>query len=383
MKKIYLLLAIFSIISLSAFGAYAADFRFVEKGGNVSVSQDEQVKNLYTAGNMISIDADIEKSLYVAGNVITINSNVENNIFAAGNTVVIKGSAGDSVHIGAGNVIIDVKIEEDLIIGGGNITISKDSLIKGDLIIGGGTIDFQGLVNGDVRLGGGQATINGKVNGQIDAKVDELIFGDNAEIAGKVVYSSPKEATISEEANLAGGIEFNEIEIRKVDKSKVWSFILVIFSLGFLIKILSAIAVGLVLIYMFRDRIEKLIKQGFSHFWANFGKGFAALILTPIACVILLVTVVGAWLAGLLGMIYAFGLILSFSLAGIIFGSWLIKVLKKKSEYPINWQAVVLGVIILQLIVLIPFVGWIVKLVFVLVGLGSISSLAYKAVVQK
>ena len=34
MKKIYLSIAIFSIISIFAFSAYAADFRFIEKGGN-------------------------------------------------------------------------------------------------------------------------------------------------------------------------------------------------------------------------------------------------------------------------------------------------------------------------------------------------------------
>ncbi len=383
-KVTYLSLVLFLIIGLYAFNTSAAEFRFIKKGGNVTVGQDEKVKNLYTAGNMISINGDVEKSLYVAGNVIIINGDVENNICVAGNTVVIRGSVGDSIHAGAGNIIIDGEIKEDLFLGSGNITISKSASIGGDVIIGGGTVDIQGPIAGDVRLGGGQVIINSKIGGEVNARVDELILGSQAEIIGKVTYSSSKEATLEEGANLLGGIEFNEIKnVKNVDKGNAFGFFFAIFSIGLLIKLLGLITVGLVLIYVFKDFVTKIVKEGLSNFWSNLGRGFAALILTPIVCVILLITIIGAWIAGLVGIVYAFTLLLTSSLASVIFGSWLIKVLKKKSEYPINWQAVVLGVIVLQFVVLIPFVGWLVGLIFMLIGLGAISRLIYQGVIKK
>jgi len=379
-KIIYLSLAIFLIFGLYAVSISAAEFRFIKKGGNVTVSQDENVKNLYTAGNMISINGDIEKSLYAAGNVITINSNIENNVNVAGNTIVIRGSVGDSVHVAAGNIVIEGEIKEDLFLGGGNIIISKSASIGGDLIIGGGTVDIQGSVTGDIRLGGGEVIINSKVGGEIKAKIDSLTFGSQAEVVGKVIYSSSKEVVLEEGANLLGGIEFNEIKAKEIDKGNIFGFFFVLFSLGFLIKLLGTIAVGFVLIYVFKDFVSKIIRQGLSHFWSNLGRGFAVLILTPVACLILLVTIIGAWIAGLVGIAYAFVLLLSLALASIIFGSWLIKVIKKRDKYLVNWQAVVLGAIVLQLVVLIPFVGWIAGLIFMLIGLGAISKLIYQGV---
>jgi len=361
----------------------AAEFRFMKEGGNITVSQDETVKNLYTAGNMVSIDSNVEKSLYIAGNIITINGNVENNIFTVGNTVVIRGNVGDSVHLGASGVVIEGDINGDLFMGGGNIIISKSASIGGDVIVGGGTVDIQGPVAGNVRLGGGQATINNKIGGDVNAKVDKITFGSQAEISGKVLYESTKEATIEEGALLLGGIEFNEIKVKKVDKENAMGLFFLIFSLGFLIKLLGVIVVGLVLIYFLKDFIGKIVNDGLNNFWANIGRGFAILILTPITCFLLLITIIGIWLAGLIWTAYVLALILALALASIILGSWLMKVLKKESEYKIDWKAVVLGAIALRLFVLIPFIGWFIGLVFMLIGLGVISKLIYQGVIKK
>ena len=87
---------------------------------------------------------------------------------------------------------------------------------------------------------------------------------------------------------------------------------------------------------------------------------------------------VGIWLAGLVGIAYALLIFLASGLTSIVFGSWLIKVVKKQSEYKINWQVVVIGVIVLKLVVLIPFVGWLIGFIFILWGIiWGISSILY------
>ena len=382
-KTIYFVIGIILVGSFCLSSAMAAEFRADKKWGNITLDKGEKVKNLYTAGNMVSIDGDIEKSLYVGGNVITVNGNVENNVCAGGSTVVIRGNVGDSVHVGGGNILIEGKIEEDLFIGGGNITISKSASVGGDLIIGGGTVDIQGSVTGNVLLGGGQVIINSKIGGQVKARVDELKLGPQAEIAKNLVYRSPKEASIDENAKILGEIDFEKIEVKKFGAFKSKGMLFGILTLGFLIKILMGIAVGLVLVYIFRNMIERAIKESLAHFWANLGQGFAALILTPIAAIIILITVIGAWLAGLIGIAYILMVFLSLALANIAFGSWLIKVVKKRERYLVNWQAVVLGVIVLKIIVLIPFVGWLVGLVFMLISLGALYRMVYQSVVLK
>jgi len=382
-KTIYFVIGIVLVGSFCLSSVMAAEFRADKKWGNIFLDKDEKVKNLYTVGNMVSIDSDIEKSLYVGGNVITVNGDIENNLCVGGSTIVIRGDVGDSVHAGGANILIESKIEEDLFIGGGNITISKSASIGGDLIIGGGTVDIQGSVAGNVLLGGGQVVINSKIGGQVDARVDELKLGPQAEITGKLVYKSPKEAFIDEGAKIFGGIDFTELKIKKVSWSKSKGMLFGILTLGFLIKLLMMIAAGLVLVYIFRNMIKWAIKESLSHFWVNLGRGFAALILTPIAAIIILITVIGAWLAGLISLAYILMIFLSLTLANIVFGSWLIKVVKKRDKYLVNWQAVVLGVIVLNIISLIPFVGWLVVFTFMLISLGALYRMVYQNVVLK
>lgn len=382
-KIIYFIIGIVLVGSFCISSVMAAEFRTDKKWGNISIDKGEKVKNLYTVGNMISINGDIEKSLYVGGNVIAVNGNVDGNVFAGGNTVIIRGNIGDSVHAGGSSIVIEGKIDEDLFIGGGNIIISKSASIGGDLFIGGGTVDIQGPVAGNVSLAGGQVIINSKIDGQIKAKVDELKLGPNAEISKNLVYSSSKEATIDEGAKILGEIEFKKTEVKKLGAFKSRGMLFGILTLGFLIKILMGIIAGLVLIYVFRNMIERIVKESLTNFWANLGRGFATLILTPVAVIIILITIIGALLAGLIGITYVLMIFLSLILANITFGSWLIKVLKKRDKYLVNWQSVVLGVIVLNIIVSIPFVGWIVGLIFMLISLGAIYRIVYQDVVLK
>lgn len=382
-KTIYFIIGLILVSSFCFSSVMAAEFRIDKKGGNVTLDKDEKSKNLYAAGNMISINGDVEKSLYLGGNVITINGNVEGNIYTGGNTIIIRGNVGDSVHAGAGNIFIEGNIEEDLFIGGGNITISKSASIGGDLIIGGGTVTIEGPVAGDVLLGGGQVIINSKIGGQVKARVDELTLGPQAEITKDLIYTSSKEASIDENAKILGEIDYKKLEIKKLSMFESKGMLFGILTLSFLIKILMGITTGLVLIYLFRKIIKHAVKESLAHFWSNLGKGFAALILTPIAAIIILITVIGAPLAGLIGIAYILLISLSSVLASIIFGSWLIKVIKKRDEYLVNWQAVVLGVIILKLVVLIPYVGWLVGLVFMLISLGIIYRMIYQNVALK
>lgn len=383
-KKIIYFAVVVLLLSVFAFSALAAEFRVAQKeGANITVVKDEKVKNLYTAGNVVSINGDIEKSLHAAGNTVTVDGNVENSVRAVGGTVIVRGEVGNSIHAGAGTIIIEGQVQEDVFLGGGNIVISKTASIGGDLFIGGGTVDIQGPVAGNVYIGGGQVIINSKIGGEVKAKVDELRLDSQAEIVGNLTYSSAKEVFMADGAKVLGEIEFKKADIGKTNLIKRPKAFFGILSLAFLLKLLMSIVTGLALIYVFRNIIEKTVKDSLTRFWPNLGVGFSALILTPVVFIILLITVLGIGVATLIISIYGLLVLLSASLASIAFGSWLIKALGKKSEYSIDWKAVVLGVIAFKLVILIPFIGWLVGLVFMLISLGALARLFYQGLVYK
>ena len=382
-KKILIISLLILCLGISI--AQAAEFRKPSKKfGAVNTSKDEVFKNLYTAGNMVTIASKIEKDLAVAGNVLSIDGEIGDDLFAAGGTVLVKNTVGGSCRVVGGNIIISGKIKEDLFIAGGNILISNTASVDGDIFVAGGNVSIDAPVAGSIRAWTGNLVINNTVGGQVKADVDELTLGDNAQIKGNLVYKAPKEATISERAKILGETKFEKIEAAKkiapTHKPKNLWGLLTIF---FLMKVLVSLAAGLVLVYLFRNMTEPVVKDSLTKFWRSIGFGFSALILMPVAGFILLLTVIGAGLTGIMALAYILTVILSAAISQIIIGSWLIKIIRRAEEYTVAWPAVVIGVIVGYLLILIPFVGWFISFVFFLIAMGALYRFIYLLLIVK
>lgn len=147
-----------------------------------------------------------------------------------------------------------------------------------------------------------------------------------------------------------------------------------------IIRILSSIIAGLVLIWLFREFTTHVVKESLENKVFSLGFGLAAFLLTPVLIIICLVTIIGTWLAGLLGVSYALSILLSIILAPIVIGSWLMKWIMKNTEYPINWQTVVIGTLVLNALILIPYIGWLLGVFFYLIPLGALYKLVYNGI---
>ena len=382
-KGIFIAITFMLIAMFSSSAAIAADFRAPDKeNGNVTVNKDEKVGNLYTGGATITINSDVEKSLHVGGGSVFINGNVGQNIYAGGGTLILRGSVADSAHIGGGNIIIEGNIAGDLLAGGGNITISPSASIGGDLIVGGGNVVVEGPVLGNVSIGAGQATINSKIGGSVTGTVEGLSLGAEAEIGRDLNYKSLKEAQMANGATILGKTTFEQIEKREASGDTSTAFITSIITVALFIKLLIVIATGLVLVYLLKKVTDPTLRESLTKFWPSLGIGFAALVVTPIIAIILAVTVAGIGLAGILGAVYVLFLIIAKFLAPIVFGSWLIKIVKKKTSYQIRWHEVVIGAIAFTIIGMIPFIGWIVVFVFMLISLGGLTRIAHRSLLR-
>ncbi|OGD67707.1 hypothetical protein A2442_03995 [Candidatus Campbellbacteria bacterium RIFOXYC2_FULL_35_25] len=381
-KAIYLILALTFAFFATAGSTQAADFRAAAKnGGNVTVSQEEQITNLYTAGNVISVDANIEKGLHAVGNILNINGNVGQSIYSGAGTLLIKGDVGGSVHGGGGNIVIEGKITDDLILGGGNISISSKASVGGDLVAGGGVVDIQGPVTGNIYLSGGVLTINSEIGGNVKIdKVDEIRLGSNAVIKGNLEYYSTKEIVMDEGAVVLGETIINEKGAGKhdLDKGALAGFIFAIISVALLIKLIGMIIVALFFAYLFKKFTTAVVKESITSFWKSLGTGFAVLILVPIIMVILMITVVGIWLGLIVLTIYLSSIIIASALAGVTFGSWLILAITKKDNYSVNWKTILWGSVVLTIIGILPVIGWLIVLILILINLGSIYQVFFR-----
>lgn len=377
-RKIYIaVLGLVFLIGLNISITSAAEIRFNKDGGNVSIGEGESIKNLYTAGNLISINGDVEKDLYAAGNVVSVNGDVETNVLGLGSNVTITGNVGGTVHAAGGSIVIEGDVGEDLFLAGGNILIAKTATVSGDLYVGGGTVDIEGEIKGNLMIGAGDLIINSKIGGAIVAQVDKVRVGPDAIIMNGIKYKSPKEAEINDAAQISGSIDYTKREGRESKYYHGKGVVAGILSGLYILKIIVALLTGLVFIYFFNKPIKNVVTEGMTNIWENLGIGFATLFLTPIVILLLLITVIGIHLAGILTLIYILFISLSVVISSIMFGSWVIKMTKHHKEFQVRWQELAIGVILLAIITLVPFIGWLIGFAFMLIAYGAIVKLIF------
>lgn len=368
--------SVFFFLSMPAVNA--ADFRFPGESGSVSVNKNEVAKNLYAAGNLISIDGEVNDDLYAAGSVININGNVDDNFAGAGASIFINGNVGGNVHVAGGSVIVEGDIDKDLFIAGGDVTITDKSTISGDLVVAGGNIRMEGVVFGKALVNAGEVFINGRVNKLLSIESGKVEIGKFTEIRGDMIYASPQKANIDQNAQIDGKVEYKKKAYtgygKKWHARNLWG----ILSLMFLLKVIAFIITGLILVYLFRDFFKKSVEEGVKNIWSNLGIGVAGFIVIPIFLLLLMITVLGMHFSFLLLIVYILILILAYTLASFILGSVIMKMIKKENKYLLGWQEVVAGSVLLMIISLIPFVGWILSLGLFLISLGVLILKIYK-----
>lgn len=364
MKKIIAILGL-AVMALSASPALAAQF-MSSKTGTVTVIESLENKNIYVAGSNVNVNGNVAGDLFVAGGTVTVNKNVEQDLFLASGTGLINGTIGGDLRAAGGNLVISGSVGGDLLVAGGTVSVNSSSSIAGDLIAGSGNLDLQAPVNGSVRVGGGNIYINSKIKGNVSVNTkDNLTFGPQAVVTGKVSYTGVQPAKVESGAQV-GTIEFHKMAARSA--KQVGGLLTV----GFLILLLAYFIAAWVLNRFYPSVTSKLAKDIYDSPMGNFGWGLASLIIIPIASVLLFITFVGFYLGLMLIFAYILALIVSSVIATIYLGSAIWQWYSKSPVMEFNWKTALLGAVVMKLIMIIPFIGGLVSFILALMAFGAI-----------
>ena len=370
---ILLILAVF--VPLSTFGAT------IKVGETYTFNkQDKAVSdNLYIGAGEAFVDGNIFGDLVMGAGSITMSGNVTGDITIAGGDVSVLEKVQGDLRIIGGDILITENVGGDLVVIGGNVRVLSSANIGKDLVVLGGRVVVQGDINGKVRIIGGEVSLDSKVGGNVDIKAGEgITIGENTIIAGDLVYSGGNESilTINDKAVISGETVF---KVGKVTSTGSARFALFAFFGAFvfikLITILVVVALATIFLKKFSNRIAK---DAVEHLGKKTLWGFIAIVVIPVATILLFASVFGVALGILSVLGYLILITLASIYSGIIFGAWMDKLIRKKDDVTVNWKNGLLGVIAFTFIIQIPFFGGLVGLFFFLLALGSISTIVYQ-----
>ena len=370
------------IISLLTTGLVSA--------AEIVTSEDVLVDNAvndsyYITGSNVTIDDDILSDLNVLGNNITVNSNVSGDFHAAGKNIVINGDVGDDLMILGGYVELRGSVKGDLLIFGGKVLIGEDSIISGDSIVLGGEFEYLGNTNGDLNAINGNVNLNGYVGGNSVITTQKLIVGgffDTSDISS-VVYFAPEKADVSEELDSA--FVYNrtkEWKESRLIQSNLSSF----FGFWSLLRFITTIVMIYLIIHLFKPFTNTVVNFGDNKWLSSLIIGLIVTIAIPAISILLMVSLIGLPLGIILLTVFSIVFIIRVAVASMIVGGWTKSLYEKRksaNHKHTNLFFSTIGLIILLLVKMIPYIGEMIYIGVCLMAIGAIMHYLYKTVFKR
>ena len=310
----------------------------------------------------VALNDTINASAALAGQTVNASGKVNGILFGAGNDVSLAGEvdyaavAGNTVKI-TGTVLKDAAVA-------GNVVDIKGATFERDLAIGANNVTVSGTFNRNATIMASIAEINDTtVVGNLKLYSNTITIGKNVKIEGQLSYPEDAKVTINDGATIGKIVKTEsinkEISLLELFTQKVFSL---------LSLILIFIVISLVFAKQFKKLDEKYEKFTFEKGIEVFTKGLVILILIPIIAILLMTIVIGMPLAFILIALYVIALYIAKIFAAYLIGTKIAgKWMKKDTSVLIKG---LIGLAILFVIGLIPYVSVFAAPIILLIGLG-------------
>ncbi|RPI33580.1 MAG: polymer-forming cytoskeletal protein [Chloroflexota bacterium] len=382
---------------------------------------DGQVNgNLFAFGSSLTVNGVVNGDLIVNSAHTVINGVVNGSVVFAGRTLVNNGEVSGTIY-GAGSSLAlssESSVGRNVFFAGFGIETEPGSRVERDLLMTGYQARLAGEVKRDVSVDVEALEIFGTVGRNVHANVSEppqeqggfsiwrlqwpgmpvplpegLRIDGDAQISGKLSYTSPIEQAGAILAQPGGGVQYNlpakTITTQKEQPGKV----VVKWLLNSLRSLVTLLALGSLALWQLPGVFERTAAGvrrpvqsaglGFVVAFLGYAAGIALTMIIFIVWILLLVVSLGGLSEVILSLGFS-GLGLAMALFSLMVaygsklivsyhvGRWIFKHLSPSAPIPMFWPLLV-GVLIYILLRSIPLgLGWLVGVFVTLVGVGSL-----------
>lgn len=331
------------------------------------VSAEEINKFHSVADENVKFEDIVHGDSAIAGNLVDMIGNVDGIGFVAGNTVNLNGDL-EYAFVAGNSVNINGKVLKSAYVAGNLISFSKDTTIERDLFVVGSNITLSGNLNRDVNAGASKVIItsDAKIKGDVNIDANEIVVEKGATINGTLKYNENAKTDISKEAALTSVRTYDVAETNNNNTT----FTDTLISVANMLVVFAVIALVFPRV---ANKTMETVESKNTNYLKSFGIGLLILICTPIIALFLLISSIGVSLSLIVLALYAVCLYLAYIVSGIALGNLIInKLLKQNTNIFLTG---IIGIIVLKVIILIPYIGGLISLIALCIGLALIVSL--------
>jgi len=314
------------------------------------------------AGGVVTVEQDevVSGDLQAYGGSVVIAGTVDGSVEATAGSVIVTstGSIAGDLGAAAGSVVVEGTVDGDVDAAAGSLLIRDGARIGGSLSVGAGDVRIDGEVAGDVRAAGDAVRLGptADVGGNVEYDAETFDRDADATVGGSVTENDDLEVG---GAGLPGGFAGGPWGGGGGPSIPGWVF--PVWGV-----VLNAVLGAVVLLVApgFADRVTAL---GTTEPAKTGGWGLLTVVGIPIALVVLLISIVGIPLALAGAVLFGLVLWLATVLGALVVGTGLLSLADRRSR----WGALALGVVVVGVLGLVPFVGGLGQFVVLVIGLGA------------
>jgi hypothetical protein len=313
------------------------------------------------AGTRVEISAAVPGDVMMVGQDVTFTGSAGGSVLAAGGSQTIGGVVTGNVRSAGGAVVLTGEVERNVTLVGADVLLDREAEVALNAYLVGGRVELQGTVRGHLRVAAREVILDGPVTGNVDITASTLTVGPSTRIQGDLTYRVREGAASVDPAALVAG---ETVAVSVPGPSTTFQ---VVTSLG---RVAGFLLAGVVLLLVVPPVAGTAVDLD-HHPAAAVGLGLLWLVALPVLTFAAAVTVIGIPLAIISAVLYVVALYVAPVVPGLWLGTSLLDRPGAEPTHPA--RAFLLGGFLLGVAMLLPWVGFPIRLVAMAAGFGAVA----------
>ena len=193
------------MLSLATSPAQAAE----TSGADVAIVPPGEVvrDDLYAGALSVVISGTVEGDLVAAAaERVVIDGEVKGSVTVLSPELIVRGSVGGSVRAAGGTITILGSVGKDIVTSSLRVHLGPASTVGGEMLFWSRRVESLGTLEGNLRGSASRIDLSGSIGGRVDVTVGRLRVVGPVSVGGDVAYRSRHEIEGLEQADISGTV---------------------------------------------------------------------------------------------------------------------------------------------------------------------------------
>ena len=327
--------------------------------------------NVYMTGTEVRPTGPIHGDLVAAAGRISVDYAINGDAVLAAGSIDVRGRVGEDLRIAGGFVTLTGRVRGEALVVAASLGFGPDAEVGGRAWLAGGDVALAGRFHHDVKVYARNVLVLGHITGDVHLFGAAIEVLPSARIDGNLTYVSNTPIKIHPGARVAGKV-IREPGRLPTLRMPGWPPFRPLLMFGLL-------AAGALLLALFPRFTASAVQTVQASPLGSLGLGIAIFFSLPPVMLLLVITIIGIPIALMLAGLYAVALLAGFLVAAFFIGERLLKLGRWRAEggYWTRVGMLAIALIILWLVRHVPYVGGLLILVALAIGLGAMALQAF------